>query len=269
MVPEWFGLLASVLFGLVFGSFANVVIYRFPRAESLSHPGSHCPQCGRPVRWYDNVPVVSWVLLRAKCRSCGRPISVRYPIIEALSGVLWGMAWVRFGFTWKTPFAIGLFYLLMILAAIDLDTYRLPNKLVGLLAAIGGVGVIGSAVSGRSAVPLLGDGDPVVGALVGVVASAGLALMIAGIYAVVRKREGFGMGDVKLLAALGLFLGTYGVLVLFVASVIGAGVGIWAATRSDQGLAAKIPFGPYLAAGAVLVVMWGPQAWSWYVGLIA
>lgn len=269
MVPEWFGLLSSVLFGLVFGSFANVVIYRFPRAESLSRPGSHCPRCDSPVRWYDNVPVVSWLLLRAKCRSCGEPISARYPIVEALSGVLWGLAFLRFGFSWRTPFAIALFYLLLILAAIDLDTYRLPNRLVGMLAAIGGAGIAVSILTGRRAVPLLGEGNPLFGAAVGVLASAGLALGIAGLYAAVRKREGFGMGDVKLLAALGLFLGPYGVLVLFVASVIGAGVGLWAASRSEQGLAAKIPFGPYLAIGAVMVAMWGPQVWSWYAGLIA
>lgn len=268
MSVSWFAPVAVTLFGIIFGSFANVVIYRLPRGESLSQPGSHCPACDVPIRWYDNVPLLSWAVLKGRCRACSAPISVRYPAVELLSGALWLLAWVLFGYSWSTPFAIAFFYLLMILAMIDLDTYRLPNVLVALLAGIGGVGVAFSVLSSTRAVPLLGGGHPVVGAALGALLSSGLALAIALLYAAARKREGFGMGDVKLLAAIGLMLGVYGLLVLFVASMMGAVVGIWQAVRSREGLSAKIPFGPYLSAGAVLVTAFGPAIWSWYWGML-
>lgn len=268
VIPVWMPPVASLLFGLVFGSFANVVIYRFPRGESLSYPASHCPGCGSTIRWYDNVPVMSWVLLRGRCRDCGEGISPRYPLVETTSGLLWVLAWVLFGVTWQTLFAIAFFYLLLILAAIDLDTYRLPNVLVGVLAGVGVVGVIVGVAADAPAVPLLGSGEPVATALAGVASSAGIALAIALLYEVVRKRQGFGMGDVKLLAAIGVFLGPYGVMVLFVGSVLGAVVGVWQTARGSGGLAAKIPFGPFLAAGAVMVTAFGPAAWSWYWGLL-
>ncbi len=259
---------AVFAFGLVFGSFANVVIWRFPRGESLSHPGSHCPACGAAVRWYDNVPVVSWLVLRGRCRDCASAISVRYPIVELASGGLWLLAFALFGLTGRGAFAVLFFYLLLILAAIDLDTYRLPNALVALLGAVGAAGAATAAVTGVPLVPLVGNGSPLVLALGGAVASAGLALGIALAYAGVRKREGFGMGDVKLLAAIGVFLGLYGVMVLFIASVLGAVVGVVHGVRSERGLLAKLPFGPYLALGAVIVTAAGPALWSWYAGLM-
>ncbi len=267
-IPSWSGGVSVLLMGLVFGSFANVVIWRFPRGESLSHPGSHCPACGAPVRWYDNIPVLSWFVLRGRCRDCGSAIPVRYPLVELASGALWLLAWALFGASWRTLFAIAFFYLLLILAAIDLDTFRLPNRLVALLAVLGGAGVLLSKATGLELVPLIGRGDPLLMALGGAVASAGLALGIALAYAGVRKREGFGMGDVKLLAAIGVFLGLYGVMVLFIASVLGAVVGVVHGVRCERGLLAKLPFGPYLALGAVIVTAAGPALWSWYAGLM-
>jgi leader peptidase (prepilin peptidase)/N-methyltransferase len=271
-VPVWIAPVFITLFGLLFGSFANVVIWRFPRGESLSYPGSHCPVCDAPLGWRDNIPVASWLLLRGKCRACGVPISRRYPLVELISGALWLLAWVLFGFTVQTAFAIAFFYLLLILSAIDLDTYRLPNPLVALLAGIGLAGSVFSAFTGVVAVPLLPGGRllgyPLAASLVGAVLASGVAWGIAALYASARKREGFGMGDVKLLAAMGIFLGPYAVLVLFVGSVLGAAYGIAQARRSDEGMSAKIPFGPFLAGGALLVTAFGPAVWAWYVGLI-
>ncbi|MDZ4169140.1 MAG: prepilin peptidase [Coriobacteriia bacterium] len=265
--------LAFVL-GLVFGSFANVVIWRYPRGESLSFPPSRCPACEHPIAWYDNVPVLSWLVLRGRCRGCGGRISARYPVVELSSGLLWLLALVLYGPTLRTLFAIAFFYLLLILAMIDLDTYRLPNALVGLLAGVGVAGVITSFVAGTSALPLLlaAEGplsSPVLFAVLGAVAASGLSLGIALVYERTRKREGFGMGDVKLLAAMGPFLGLYTLLVLFAASVIGAFVGVAAARRSPDGLAARVPFGPFLALGAVIVTVFGPAAWDWYASLLA
>lgn len=253
---------------MIFGSFANVVIHRFPRGESLSHPGSHCPGCDAPIVWYDNVPLLSWAALRGKCRRCGEPISIRYPLVELASGALWVLAWALFGASWRTLFGIVFFYLLLILAAIDIDTYRLPNRLVAVLAGAGVIGVAVSAVTGTDAVPLLGHGSPLVLAAVGALSSGGVALAIALLYEGVRKRSGFGMGDVKLLAVIGVFLGPYGLLVLFVGSLIAAAAGIRQAMRSQQGLSARVPFGPFLALAAVIVTVAGPAAWAWYWGLV-
>ena len=261
--------IAFLVLGLIFGSFANVVIWRFPRGESLAHPASRCPSCDTPIAWRDNVPVLSWVLLGGRCRSCRTAISARYPAVEVSSGALWVLAWVLWGVSLRTAFGISFFYLLLILAVIDMDTFRLPNPIVGTLGVIGALGVIVSVATGEVAVPLIENGSPVAFALWGALGSAGLALFIALVYTVARKREGFGMGDVKLLAVMGLFLGLYGVLVLFVASVVGAIVGVWQGVRSDTGLSGKMPFGPYLAAAAVLVAVWGPAIWLWYAGLIS
>lgn len=257
------------LFGLLFGSFGNVVIWRFPRGESLNHPGSHCPGCDTPIRWYDNVPLLSWTLLRGKCRACGQHISARYPAVELLSGLLWLLAWYLYGWTWALPFGIVFFYLLMVLAFIDLDTYRLPNAIVGLLALVGAAGALLAQVTGLSLVPLVPTviSSPALSALIGAIASAGLSLGIALLYGAARKQQGFGMGDVKLLGAIGVFLGLYGMMVLFVGSVLGAVVGVVAMRRSDKGMSAKIPFGPWLAVGAVLVAVWGPAVWTWYLAL--
>lgn len=270
LVPAWFFLGALGLLGLAFGSFANVVIWRFPRGESLSSPPSRCPRCETPIRWHDNVPVLGWLILRGKCRDCSEPISVRYPLVEALCGALWVLAGLVWGQTPQTLFAIVFFYLLMILAFIDLDTMRLPNPLVGIMFGVGVVGVTLSQVLRIPNLPLTPLpsgllGTPMAAAIAGSLAAGGVSLGIAAAYSGVRKTQAFGMGDVKLLAAMGPFLGLYAVAVLFVGSVFGAVAGLVVASRSDKGMAAKFPFGPFLAIAAILVGTIGPQAWAWYL----
>ncbi len=265
--------LICFLFGLLFGSFGNVVIWRFPRGESLSTPGSHCPLCDTPIAWYDNIPLVSWLVLLGRCRACGAPIPVRYPAVELLSGLLWMAAAVRFGMSFQTGVAIAFFYLLLLLAFIDLDTMRLPNALVGLLGAIGVAGVALTQLMGVPAVPLMPlgvglMGIPIVFSLFGAVVAAGSVALIAAVYARVRGTEGFGMGDIKLLAVIGLYLGPYAFLVLLVASVFGAAYGLVASRRSADGIRHKFPFGPFLALAAVVVTLWGVQLVAWYTGLL-
>lgn len=260
------------VFGLVFGSFANVVIWRFPRGESLSAPPSHCPACEHPIRWRDNIPLFSWALLRGTCRDCGSPISPRYPAIELSTALLWLACGVRFGFSAQAIVAIFMCYLLLILSAIDLDSLRLPNALVAILGLGGLAAVVASQVLGIPAAPL----TPVAGALsaplaasvVGGLVASGISLGIALAYQGMRGRAGFGMGDVKLLLALGPFLGVYNIGVLFLGSIVGAAWGIIAARRSKEGLSAKIPFGPSLAIAAVAIAFWGPTLWGWYAGVV-
>jgi leader peptidase (prepilin peptidase)/N-methyltransferase len=256
----------------VFGSFGNVVIWRLPRGESLSVPPSHCPECDTPIAWFDNIPVLSWFLLLGRCRACGSPISVRYPAVELLSGLLWLAATVKFGLTLQAAMAILFFYVLLLLSFIDLDTMRLPNSLQGVLAVAGAAGVTVSQVTGRVILPLTPPGpgalaSPALNALVGATVSAGFMLAVAVVYARVRGAHGFGMGDIKLLAVIGLYLGVYSLVALFVATIAGSVWGLIAARRSEQGMRHRFPFGPFLAASAVLVALFGAPIVGWYVQL--
>jgi len=287
------------LFGLVFGSFANVVVWRLPRGESLSHPDSHCPVCETPILWRDNIPVLSWLALRGRCRSCGVHISARYPVVELLSGVLWLAAGLRFGMSYQTGAAIAFFYLLMILAFIDFDTMRLPNSLVGLLAVIGLLGAALSQVLHIPVVPLLPgvnllSSAPLLAAIAGALVCAVPALVLSLVMTAILKRPALGMGDVKLLGVIGIFLGAYGLLAFFVGSVVGSVYAVATHRRraaatagaddtpvddgEDSGqdtleaapqLAAStpFPFGPALVVGVVVVTLVGPQMWNWYQSL--
>lgn len=290
--------MALALFGLVFGSFGNVVIWRFPRGESLSHPDSHCPKCEAPIQWRDNIPVLSWLLLRGRCRNCGVGISARYPLVEITSSLLWLAAGIRFGMTLQTVFAVAFFYILLLLAFIDLDTMRLPNKMVGLLAVIGLAGAAVAQLTHISAVPLLVTAgtsawSPLVLAVVGALVCALPAFLLSEGVALLLKRPALGFGDVKLLAVMGMFMGAYGLMALFVGSMVGAAYGIIAGkgrAKSDSGAAAhavpsetpdqdsgpraaapsaQFPFGPALVVGSVVVTLWGPQLWTWYLSLFA
>jgi leader peptidase (prepilin peptidase)/N-methyltransferase len=274
-VPSWVWPAFLGLFGLLWGSFANVVIWRLPRGESVVSPGSHCPSCDMPIRWYDNLPVLAWLLLRGRCRDCGEPISIRYPLVELFSGALWFSAGARFGFSVQTVTCVLFFYLLLLLSFIDLDTYRLPNNLVGALAVIGLAGALSTQLTGTPVAPLVGTGpsgllgSPLATSAIGGVLGAGLSWGIAAIYGRVRGTAGLGMGDVKLLGAMGFFLGPYVVMSLFLGSLVGAVAGLLQARGAGEALSSRrIPFGPFLALGAVVSVLAGPALWGWYAALV-
>ncbi len=269
-----FWLVCLGLYGLLFGSLANVIIWRVPRGESIVTPGSHCPACAAAIRWYDNIPVVSWVFLRARCRACGSRISARYPLVETLSGALWVLAGLAFGMTPRMGFAVAFFYLLLVLTFIDLDHLRLPNGLVAVLAGVGVLGIVLSSlrvVSGLPLVPLPAGGlfaSPIAYAALGILLGAGVSGLIAALYSLARGAVGLGMGDMKLLGAMGLFLGPYSLMVLVVGSVLGTIGSLVLIARGAEASKTRIPFGPFLAAAAVLVTLAGPALWSWYVGLV-
>ncbi len=256
------------VFGLLVGSFANVVIWRLPRGESLVHPPSRCPRCEAPVRWFDNIPVLSWMALRGRCRDCGSPIASRYPVVEAASGTLWLTAAIVWGPGPQAVVAATFFWSLLVLSCIDLDTMRLPNPLVGALALLGLVAALVSQLTPLPLAPLVDTRavGPLASAFLGVALGAGLPWAVAALYRVIRGRTGFGMGDVKLLGAMGLFLGPYVLLALAVASVVGAVVGILLAARSGSSIATKrIPFGPFLALGGVVTAIGGEWAIAAYL----
>ncbi|SDT69627.1 prepilin peptidase [Actinoplanes derwentensis] len=245
------------LFGLVIGSFLNVVIHRVPRGESLVQPGSHCPDCGSPVRPRHNVPVLGWLMLRGRCADCGTRISARYPLVEAGTAVLFVAVAARFGWSWELPAYLYLAAVAIALALIDLDVMRLPNKIV----------IPSYGVAMALLVPVsLTTGDPadLIRGLLAAVLLYVLYLLLA--------MWGMGGGDVKLAPLLGFYLGwlgwgavTVGALAGF---LLGGLVGGMLLTLKLASRKSRIPFGPYMLAGAFLAVFAAAPLTTWYTNLL-
>ena len=247
-MPEWFAIAAAAAYGLVLGSFLNVVVHRLPREMSLLRPRSHCPACGAPVCWYDNVPVLSFLALRGRCRACRSPISPRYPLVELATGGLLALVAARFGVTLAGAEAAVLVLLLVPLALIDLEHHLLPDALTLPGIAVGlAFAVAGGLVSLREAA---------IGAAIG----GALPYLVIVVYRMVRGVEGMGLGDVKLLAMVGAFLGWRGVLLtLGIGSCVGAVVGLALIACGRAGRETELPFGVFLSAAALAVLFFGPE----------
>jgi leader peptidase (prepilin peptidase)/N-methyltransferase len=247
-------ILFAALVGLVVGSFLNVVIYRLPRGESLVKPRSHCPGCGHLVRSRDNVPVLSWLLLRGRCRDCGEPIPRRYPLIEAITAVLYGAVVIAHGSDASLALGLVLVTVLVPAAAIDLEHRIIPNKL--LIVGVGAALVAGVALDP--------GGEP--SRLIAAAAAGGFLLL-----AVLAYPGGMGMGDVKFAAFIGLCLGRAVAPALLAALIAGVMVGalVIARTGVAAGRKTAIPFGPSLALGAVLGVVAGGSIVNWYLSTFA
>lgn len=249
-------LVSAFIFGAVIGSFLNVCIYRIPVGESIVHPPSHCPKCGASIHWYQNIPVLSYLILRGRCASCGVRISARYPLVETLSGFLFALVLSRFGFQWATPVYWLFAAALIVITFIDLDHQIIPDVI-----SLPGI-VVGFLCS--FAVPWLAWTDSLCGLLVG----GGSLYLVASGYQLLTKKEGMGGGDIKLLAMIGAFIGWKAILpVIFLSSLLGTlvGVPIMLATRADTKLA--IPFGPFLAVAALFYLFFGQSVLRWYLGL--
>jgi len=242
----------AFLFGLVVGSFLNVVIHRVPRHESIVWPASHCPHCGESIRPLDNVPLISYLLLRGRCRNCKERISARYPAVEALTGLLFGTAAFEFGVTLALLPALVLIAALIVLAVIDLEHRLLPNVIVGPAALAGLVLSILANTAGWWIYPLFALA--VAGALLV------LALAIPG---------GMGMGDVKMGGMLGAFLGPYAALAVFLGAEIGAVAGGVLMVAGKVQRRSHLPFGLFMAVGGVISLFAGPQLWGLYLDLMA
>jgi leader peptidase (prepilin peptidase) / N-methyltransferase len=233
----------AALGGLIIGSFLNVVAYRLPRGESLAHPPSRCPWCEAPVKPYDNIPVLSWLLLRGRCRSCGAPISPRYPIIEALTGVLYALvAWARWDDASGIALGIVLVTALIPIALIDFEYRIIPNRITGPAAIV--AILIGVVL----------DQDYVVEQLIAGAAAGGFFFL-----ALLAYPKGMGMGDVKLAGMMGLFLGRAVGLAVLVGLVAGVIVGsvIMARLGVKAGRKQAVPFGPFLVLGGLVAIFAG------------
>jgi leader peptidase (prepilin peptidase)/N-methyltransferase len=251
-MPDWLLPAVAAAYGLVLGSFLNVVVYRLPRELSLVRPRSHCPACGAPVRWFDNVPVLSWLALRGRCRACRAPIPPRYPLVELATGALLAAVAARFGPSLAGAEAAVLVLLLLPLALIDLEHHLLPDALTlpGIAA-----GLAFSALGGLATLP---------GALLGAAIGGALPYLVIVAYRALRGGEGMGLGDVKLLAMIGAFLGWQGALLaLGLGSCAGAAVGVAMMAAGRARRDTELPFGVFLALAAALVLFAGPAMVRW------
>jgi leader peptidase (prepilin peptidase)/N-methyltransferase len=250
------GVLCAVV-GLMIGSFLNVVIWRVPRDESVVSPRSHCPSCGHPVRPYDDIPVVSWLLLRGRCRDCGERISVRYPLVELMTAVLFGSTAWHFGATWELPAYLYLVAIGVALALIDLDVHRLPNKIVLPSYIVVPVLLLVASIGNDDWNALLRAGI------------GGAALYAVYFLLRLGYPSGMGFGDVKLAGILGMYLGWLGWGQLAVGAFLGfllggvVGGALMVANRATR--KSKIPFGPFMIAGAYLAVLVGAQISDLYL----
>ncbi|WP_432498588.1 prepilin peptidase [Kineococcus auxinigenes] len=252
--------IAAALLGLLVGSFLNVVVHRVPRGESVVHPASRCPGCGHAVRRRDNVPVLSWLLLRGRCRDCRLPVSARYPLVEAGTAVLFAAVAHLVGPAWALPAYLYLAAIAVALALIDLDVHRLPDAIVlPSYPVVAGLLLLASALNGDWAAALR--------AAVGAVAVFGLYVVLF-----VAKPGGMGLGDVKLAGVLGMLLGWWGwdalVVGTFLAFLLGGVVALPLVLSGRAGRRSRIPFGPYMLAGALLALLVAEPATDWYLGVI-
>lgn len=285
----------SFLLGAVVGSFGNVCVARWPAGESVVSPRSRCPKCRNGIAWYDNIPILSWLILGAKCRHCGLPISWQYPLVEAITGALFLGVFLRFGFTLPTPVYMVLAACMVIVTFQDLADWTIPNEITfpGILA--GPLLSLVGMVYPESGLRVISPFD----ALAGVAVGGGILYTLDLITRFVLKKPGMGFGDVKLLAMLGGFLGWQGAIgTLMIASLLGTVIGlsmigyfrmkgnaapvepakeeVVAKTAADNEDEEEItleghylPFGPYLAMGGLIYVFIGPELLAWYMARIS
>jgi leader peptidase (prepilin peptidase)/N-methyltransferase len=252
--------------GAIVGSFLNVVIHRYPREESIVFPPSRCPGCGTAIKPYDNVPILAWLWLRGRCRSCRGPISLRYPLVELANALFYAAVFQRTGLTPGFLAIAALVSMTIVLIFIDLEIQILPDVIDLPGVAIGLV--VGATHMGALYPDLLLSKtllESVTGAAVG----AGVLLAIALAYKLIRKIEGMGMGDVKMMAMLGAVVGWEPLFPLFLlASVAGAVIGLFIAARSESRMQVAVPFGVFLGLAFLVVLFFGPTLWDLWMKLL-
>lgn len=252
----YFFLSSAFVLGLVVGSFLNVCIYRIPAGLSIVSPPSACPKCNHQIRWFENIPLISYLFLGGRCVGCHMRIALRYPLIEALTGLLFVLVLYSFGLRLATPLYFLFVSSLVVIAFIDLDHQIIPDviSLPGIL-----IGFLCSFF-----IPWVGWLDSILGILLG----GGLLLSIAWLYQFIAKREGMGGGDIKLLAMIGAFLGWKAIFpVIFIASLAGSLIGIPLMLLQGADRRLALPFGPFLVLATLGYLFWGPLLINWYLGL--
>ncbi len=245
------------IFGLCIGSFLNVCIYRLPASKSIVHPRSTCSNCGTLIAAYDNIPVLSYLWLKGRCRHCQIKISIRYPIVELLGGLLALGTFLKFGLTLEALIYYLFCAALLIVTFIDIDHRIIPNVIT-----LPGIPICFAA---SFALPTITYKEALLGILIG----GGSLFLVAWIYSLITKKEGMGGGDIKLLAMMGAIVGWQGVLfTIFVASLVGTLAGLAAMLQSRKGMKLAVPFGPFLSIGSITYAFFGTPLIDWYFNLL-
>jgi len=271
------------IFGLCIGSFMNVCIYRIPLSKSIVTPRSMCPGCNRLIGAYDNIPVISYILLKGKCRNCGIPISLRYPLVEIISGMIALAVFMKFntkaamqaytnasGFTafdvfMKFGLLEAIVYFIFISALIVITFIDIDHGIIPDVISLPGIPI------GFILASFLLPSMNYKASLAGIIAGGGSLLAVAWIYNLIKKKDGMGVGDIKLLAMIGAFIGWKGILfTIFVASATGTLVGFAVMLKTRKGMGQQaVPFGPFLSIGTILYIFFGTELISWYIRLLA
>ena len=245
------------IFGLCIGSFLNVCIYRLPASKSIVHPRSMCSNCGTLIAAYDNIPVLSYLWLKGRCRHCQIKISLRYPMVELLGGLFALGTFLKFGLTLEALIYYLFFAALLIVTFIDIDHRIIPNVIT-----LPGIPICFAA---SFALPTITYWEALLGILIG----GGSLFLVAWIYSLITKKEGMGGGDIKLLAMMGAIVGWQGVLfTIFLASLVGTLAGLAAMLQSRKGMKLAVPFGPFLSIGSITYIFFGTPLISWYFNLL-
>jgi leader peptidase (prepilin peptidase)/N-methyltransferase len=255
--------LIAFLFGALVGSFLNVCILRIPNGASIVSPPSRCESCKRPIAFYDNVPLLSYLVLRGRCRACGERISARYFIVELLTALLTLALFDRFGFGFAFFVSFVFVAALIVISFIDLDVRIVPDviSLPGIICGLA-LSLLGYFAIGREADPVPSP----VSSIIGILAGGGFLLATAWLYEKFTGVEGMGGGDIKLLAMIGAFLGWPSIpITLFIASLIGSVVGLTCMVVTGAGRRLALPFAPFLCSGAVLFIFFGEQIINFYL----
>jgi leader peptidase (prepilin peptidase)/N-methyltransferase len=248
--------IVSIAFGAIMGSFLNVCIFRLPKEESIIAPGSHCPYCKTPIKFYDNIPLVSYLLLKGKCRQCRGSISLQYPLVEGITALSSLLLIMKFG-----PSLSYFIYFVFVAALIVITVIDLYHQIIPDVISLPGIGA-GLLVS------LIIPQITFLNSLLGILLGGGSLFLVATLYQWLFKREGMGGGDVKLLAMIGAFLGWKAIiLTILLSSLIGSITGIIIMVSKGKDFKYAIPFGPFLSLGAVIALFYGPSLINWYLYL--
>jgi leader peptidase (prepilin peptidase)/N-methyltransferase len=245
------------IFGICIGSFLNVCIYRLPESKSIVHPRSMCPNCRTLIAFYDNIPILSYIALGGKCRHCAARISFRYPLIEFISGIFAVGVFLEYGLSFEALIYYTFIATLLVITFIDIDHQIIPDVI-----SLPGIPIF---LAASLALPDIKLVESILGILIG----GGSLWIVAQLYYVLTRKEGMGGGDIKLLAMMGAIIGWKGVLfTIFVASAIGTVVGMLVMLKTRTSMKLKVPFGPFLAIGAIAYIFCGPQLIAWYFNLL-
>lgn len=254
----WLTGIVIFIFGICLGSFFNVCIYRLPSSMTIINPRqSVCLHCNKPIKFYDNIPLISYLILKGRCRNCQEPIALRYPLVEFISGLFALLTVLKFGFSVEALVYYAFISSLMIITFIDIDHQIIPDAIT-----LPGIPLF---FLGSLFVPTISLKDAALGLFVG----GGSLFAIAWGYHLITKKEGMGGGDIKLLAMIGGLIGWQGVIfTIFFSSAVGSLSGLLLMMREKKGMKLAIPFGPFLSLGAIAYVFWGARIINWYLSLI-